>query len=456
MPPRGRAEGQPLILVADDDPISRQVISEALHDAGFSTMLASDGKETLQRVSESTVAAVVDLDMPPPDGQECLRHIRQNFPGVEVLICTGSTQVSDAVEAMKNGAFDYLSKPVNLEELVELVRRAAQTSQLKQENQQLRQALSLPDVAASFVGRSPAVREVLRLVEKVAPLESTVMITGESGAGKGLLARVIHQASPRRSGPFMTVSCTALPRDLVEAELFGHEKGAFTGAYEKRPGRVEMAHQGTLFLDEVGDLPIDLQPKLLSFLQERTFQRIGGNRSSSVDVRIIAATHQDLKALCREKKFREDLYFRLNVLPLTIPPLRQRREDLQPLCEFLLKRIFEQRKTTPKTLSTEALKLLEHYPWPGNVRELENVLERVTAFCEGDAVTPADMPHEVRHPSQQVASDTGLAGLKLSQIERMAIIQTLEMCQGNKSKAARRLGISEKSIYNKMRRLEIR
>ncbi len=458
MSPADHTSRQPLVLVADDDPIVQQVISEALQDAGFSIVTADNGRQTVEKVSEEMAAAVIDLNMPEPSGLECLRHIRASFPQIEVIICTASADISDAVQAMKAGAFDYATKPVNLEELVELVRRATESASLKKENRQLRKALSLPDLAASFIGRSQAVEQLLKMAVKVAPLESTVMIGGESGAGKGLLARVIHQASPRSSGPFITVSCTALPRDLVEAELFGHEKGAFTGAVDKRPGRVEMADGGTLFLDEIGDMPLDLQPKLLTFLQDRTSRRIGSNRSIPVNVRVIAATHQDLKAMCREKKFREDLYFRLNVLPLSIPPLRERREDIEPLCEFLLSRIFERRKLTPIKISPEAQRKLEQYSWPGNVRELENVLERATAFCEGKSVTPADLPTELCNPSAAAPASnasSSLAGMKLRDIERQAIIETLALCQGNKSKAARYLGISEKSIYNKMRRLDI-
>ncbi len=449
---------QPLILVADDDPIVLEVIAEALTDAGYQVSRAGNGKEALERVSPEVVVAVLDLNMPEPSGLECLRHLRQHFPQTETIICTASADVSDAVLAMKAGAFDYIRKPVNLEELVELVQRATRTAGLERENRSLRQALSPPDLGTSFIGRSRPAKELLRMMGKVAPLESTVMLKGESGSGKGLLARIIHKSSSRAEAPFMTVSCTALPRDLVEAELFGHEKGAFTGAHDKRPGRVEMADGGTLFLDEIGDLPLDLQPKLLTFLQDRIFQRLGGTQSIHVDGRVIAATHQDLKALCEQKKFREDLYFRLNVLPLDIPPLRQRPEDVEPLCDFLLDRIYQRRRTPRLELSAEALRLLEQYSWPGNVRELENVLERATAFCEGERVEAADLPLEVRDPSRGSPSSApaALAGRRLMDIERQAIVETLEFCRGNKAKAARYLGISEKSIYNKMRRLEIK
>ncbi len=442
------------VLVADDDETILDFIAETLSETEFEVVKARTGKEALAQVNEDFVVAIIDLNMPEPSGIACLKHLQKHFPDIQTIICTGSSEVSDAVTAMKHGAFEYLTKPVNPDELVELVNRAAETSLLIQENRQLRHALGTPNVRASLIGSSPATRTLLRNAEKIAPLESTVMLTGESGVGKGLLARIIHRMSRRQNGPFVTVSCTALPRDLVEAELFGHEKGAFTGAHEKRPGRVEMAAGGTLFLDEVGDMPIDLQPKLLTFLQDRAFQRIGGNRTISVDLRVIAATHQDLKTMCAEKRFREDLYFRLNVLPIAIPPLRERREDIADLTQFLLAAIADRRAVRPHVVDNAAMELLTRYSWPGNVRELENVLERATAFCEGDRVGVADLPpelHQADHaPPRATAS---LGGMKLEEIEKIALVQTLDLCQGNKSKAARYLGISEKSVYNKMKRL---
>ncbi len=442
------------VLVADDDETILDFIAETLSETEFEIVTARGGQEALARVDEDFVVAIVDLNMPEPAGIDCLKHLQKHFPDIQTIICTASSEVSDAVAAMKHGAFEYLTKPVNPDELLELVNRAAETSLLIQENRQLRHALGTPTIRASFIGSSPATRTLFKSAEKIAPLESTVLITGESGVGKGLLARMIHRMSRRQNGPFVTVSCTALPRDLVEAELFGHEKGAFTGAHDKRPGRVEMAAGGTLFLDEVGDMPIDLQPKLLTFLQERAFQRIGGNRTISVDLRVIAATHQDLKASCAERRFREDLYFRLNVLPIQIPALRDRREDIQDLAQFLLTAIADRRAVRAHSIDAAAMEVLTAYAWPGNVRELENVLERATAFCEGDRIGVEDLPSELRHSAHpKPAATASLAGMKLSDIERMALAQTLEFCQGNKSKAARYLGISEKSVYNKMKRL---
>ena len=443
-------------MIADDADIVRSTLQEVLGDAGYHLVIAEDGNQAIQRLSEEVDVALLDLDMPGPGGLDCLRHITAHWPAIETVVVTGSTEITHAVEAMKNGAFDYVTKPVNFDELLEVVSRAVGQVRIKSENRQLREAMSAPPMKVRFIGESQPAREVLSRVKKVAGLDSTVLISGESDVGKGLLARLIHSGSPRRNGPFVTVSCTALPRELVEAELFGHEKGSFTGAHERRPGRVEMAENGTPFLDEIGDMPINLQPKLLSFLQERTFLRIGGQHESSVNVGIVAATHQDLPALCREKRFREDLFFRLNVLPIDCPPLRERREDIPLLIDFLLKRIAESRGQLPVELKEEAIQALTSHDWPGNVRELENALERSTAFMESRMLGLQDLPPEVTSlESADGTTLSSLAGLSLAEIEKTALLQTLRLSKGNKARAARYLGISEKSIYDKMKRLGI-
>lgn len=445
------------VLVADDDEIVRDVLDQVLSEAGLDVTLARDGHEAVRQIPRGFEVVILDLRMPGRTGLECLQFLKQKSPEAEAIMVTASSSVSDAIAAMKSGAFDYLTKPVNPDEVLEVVKRALETIKLKGENRQLRRAIGLPSFQPSFIGESPPVKRLLSRVGKVADLNSTVLITGESGVGKGLVARLIHSEGNRRSQNFVTVSCTALPRELVEAELFGHEKGAFTGAHETRPGRIEMADRGTLFLDEVGDMPIDLQPKLLNFLQDRFFQRLGGNPSISVNVRVIAATHQDLKALCEEKRFREDLLFRLNVLPIHIAPLRERKQDIPSLVDFFLSRIASQRSQERFELDDEVHRVLAEYRWPGNVRELENVLERATAFAEDSRVHLIDLPPEVRQDQNRSSLPaSGLAGVALSEIERQAIIQTLELCEGNKSRAARSLGISEKSIYNKMKRLGLR
>ncbi|MGI8785649.1 MAG: sigma-54-dependent transcriptional regulator [Acidobacteriota bacterium] len=448
------------VLVADDDKSTRILLAHHLEKAGFQVLLASNGREAIEMLSDAITVALFDLNMPEVGGIECLQYARKKYADAESIIITASTEVAHAVQAMKSGAFDYLTKPVNVDELVALVRRTARTAQLKRENRQLRQAIGLPKSPTTFIGESPAIQKILSMVEKIAPLDSTVLITGESGVGKGVLARMIHYAGPRAQAPFVTVSCTAMPRDLVEAELFGHEKGAFTGAHERRPGRVEMAEGGTLFLDEVGDMPLDLQPKLLHFLQDRAFQRIGSNSTVDVDTRVIAATHQNLEALCRDRQFREDLYFRLNVLRINIPPLRERPDDITRLADHVLARIAQRRAVDALELAPEALEALVSYPWPGNVRELENVLERTTVFATDQTITLEELPPAVRGeqgpavpPAAGGPSGHKLGGMSLEDVERIAIGETLELCNGNKAEAARRLGISKKGIYNKMKHL---
>ncbi len=441
------------ILVADDDPALRRLIRRRLETAGYRVHTASDGDEALTRLSGRIQAALIDLRMPGKDGLECLRFIENKFPSIESIVITSSAEVEDAVLAMKSGAFDYLTKPLNIDVLLERVDRATSTYRLKEENQQLRAAMETLRVRNPFIGDSPAAQEVLEAVSKIAGLDSSVLITGESGVGKGLVARLLHGSGPRRHRPFITVSCTSLPRDLVEAELFGHEKGAFTGAIDRRPGRLEMADGGTLFLDEIGDMPLELQPKLLHFLQDHSFQRIRGARTITVDVRVVAATHHDLREMCKEQRFREDLFFRLNVLPIHIAPVRQRRDDIPLIVDHILNKLIRRRGTKGFRIVPDALKNLVEYDWPGNVREIENVLERITAFCNDNIIRQRDLPPEIL--SRDPGPPLDLGGIPLRQLEKSAVEQTLRLCRGNKSETARRLGISEKSVYNKIKRLGI-
>ncbi|MEE8349921.1 MAG: sigma-54 dependent transcriptional regulator [Acidobacteriota bacterium] len=444
------------VLVADDDPLARGMLEAELEKAGFRVILAADGKEAMEVLSDEVTVALFDLKMPFLSGVECIKRLQKSRQDIESIIITASSDVEDAVRAMKSGAFDYLTKPVNTDELIVLVQKAAHTAQLKVENLQLRQAIAVPDVVPTFVGKSPLFQEILSSVKRVAAVDSTVLITGESGVGKSLLARLVHSSGPRREEPFITVSCGALPRELLESELFGHEKGAFTGAHQMRPGRVEIADRGTLFLDEIGELPLDMQPKLLNFLQDHTFYRIGGTQTVSADVRILAATNQDLQSLCEQKQFREDLYFRLNVIPLHIPPLRERKEDIPSIAEYLLQKLSNRQGGDSYSLSEDALDILVKHDWPGNVRELENVLERVTVFLDGTTITPQSLPNETfQQPPVPTRESPSVPLLTLKQIEKQAIIDTLRRLQGNKAAAARQLGISEKSIYNKIKRLEI-
>lgn len=448
---------KPMILVADDDDGLRLILQFSFEKAGFQVLLAKDGREALSIMSDRVEVAVLDLMMPQMGGIECLEQIRRDFPDTQVILMTGSREggrTKRAVEAMKKGAFDYVNKPVEQEELIALVRQAAHTSKLGREVQQLRSSFGSPAVENPFLGTSPSAKKLSSQVEKVAQLDSTVLVTGESGVGKGLLARWIHASSPRHAAPFVTINCTALPRDLVEAELFGHEKGAFTGAQGQRLGKLEIADGGTIFLDEIGDMPLDLQPKLLSFLQDRVISRIGGRAEIPVDVRVVAATNQELKKMVAENRFREDLFFRLNVLPLHISPLRERKEDISLLAVHFLQKIAIRRGVEAFVLSDEAREIMAEYRWPGNVRELENIMERASAFCDAPVISASDLPEELRSPAA-VGDSSGLhlAGLKMSEIEQRAIEQTLESCGNNRTEAARMLGISERSIYNKIRQL---
>ncbi|MEN6626965.1 MAG: sigma-54 dependent transcriptional regulator [Candidatus Sumerlaeia bacterium] len=444
------------VLVADDDNHIRTLLNYTLEKAGCRTYPASNGREALDLMSDEIDVALLDVRMPQVDGLQCLSEITRLHPDVQVIMITAHTDIRDAVGAIKNGAFDYFAKPFNPEELIGTVRQAARYGRLRSENRRLRQAISSPPPPVAYIGASEASRRLLESARRLGRLEGNLLLTGESGVGKSMLARLIHNASGRAQGPFVTVNCTTLPRELVESELFGHERGSFTGASERRIGRVEMAEGGTLFLDEVGEMPLELQPKLLTFLQERMFQRVGGNRDIRVDVRVIAATNQDLTSKVRERRFREDLFFRLNVLTLAVPPLREHPSDIPALAEYQLERIARRNNHQPLRLSPEALDALMKHPWPGNMRELENVLEQASAFCDGEEIGAAELPLRPVTPSVNHGSSRPLAGLSLQELERMAIEQTLEACGGNKARAARQLGISEKSIYNKMERLGMR
>lgn len=453
----GRAAGEKRrVLIADDDPVTRLVLGQHLTEAGYETVTVEDGREALQRMDGEISVGLFDLEMPHVSGLDCLRHVRKHHRHVSVIMISGKGALRDAVAAMKEGAFDYITKPFDRDELVARVHQACRATQLARDNEALREAVAPAPPSFEFVARSPVAQQLMRQVAKAAQLDSTIMLTGESGTGKTTVARMIHQSGPRADKPFVAVNCASLPRDLVEAELFGHTKGAFTGASHDRPGRAEIADGGTLFLDEVGDLPLELQPKLLTFLQDRTFQRIGSNKVYTVDVRLIAATHQDLAAMCRERRFREDLYFRLNVISLHVPALRDRGEDIPELAQQILQRIGRRRGLPALSCDPAAVAALQQHAWRGNVRELENVLERASAFCESPAIRVADLAFAsaaaLPLTEEPAPPRSTLAGSTLDDLEKQAILDTLQATGGNKAESARRLGISEKSIYNKMRR----
>jgi len=457
------------VVAVDDDPMALRVLARSLEKSGYQTLAIDNGETALEVVSGETAVALLDLRMPGLDGMDCLRFIRQHYPDTQVIILTGSDEVQDAVEAMREGAFEYLTKPYEEDDLLVHVGKAVEAWSMRRENQGLRETLSINVPAAFAPAQSHDDDRLAENVSRIAKLDSTVLIGGESGTGKSTVARMIHQNGPRCDGPFVAVNCASLPRDLIESELFGHSKGAFTGAVKDRPGRAEVANGGTLFLDEIGDLPIELQPKLLTFLQDRTVQRIGSNEVKKVDVRLIVATHRDLAAMCETNRFRQDLYYRLNVLRMEMPPLRERADEIPMLVANILSRISERQKRQGLQASDEALLALADYPWPGNIRELENVLERAAAFCDEGRIDVNDLMFDApatssldgreeaeTHPQgRQNQLGSSLAGRTLEEIERLALEQTLLHCHGNKAKTARMLGISEKSVYNKMRRLGI-
>ncbi|MDB4664625.1 sigma-54 dependent transcriptional regulator [bacterium] len=446
------------ILIADDEPVTLRMFQRYLELAGMVTVTAKDGKEALAKMSRDIQVAILDLNMPGMTGLECMRKIRVDYPGTEILIISGVGQISDAVAAMKAGACEFVTKPCNQEDLIARVEQAIRTARLSRENQQLRMLVEQPPSSTDFAATTEQSKDLLKKITKLAELDSTILLTGESGTGKTTIARMIHNLGPRSGQAFVAVNCASLPRDLIEAELFGHVKGAFSDAEEDRPGRAEIADGGTLFLDEIGDLPLELQPKLLTFLHEKTFQRIGSNQEVQVDVRVISASHQDLAGLCEERRFRADLYYRLNVLKLHILALRERQGDIPTLVEAILERIARRRGIENITLSDEACSHLLKHNWPGNIRELENIIERASAFCEHNRIAPDDLDLSQKIPSNledTALGQTSLAGQTLKEIEKRALIDTLEAEGGNKAMAARQLGVSEKSIYNKLRRFDL-
>ena len=446
------------ILIADDDRVTCMMFQGHLKNAGYDVVIAEDGAEAVEKMTEDISLAILDLNMPNLSGVECLQQLRNKFPNSEFLIVSGVGQIRDAVQAMKDGAYEFITKPCEPEEFISHVKRALRTAELSRKNKQLRQIVEQPRSSGALVGETPLARTLMERINKLANLDSTVLLTGESGTGKTTIARMIHDQGPRSQAPFVAVNCASLPRELIEAELFGHVKGAFTGATLDRPGRAEIAAGGTLFLDEIGDLPLDLQPKLLTFLQEKTIQRIGSNKSIEVDVRLIAATHQDLLEMCGDRRFRSDLYYRLNVLQVEAPSLRNRRNDIPLLAQTIIDRIVRRRGGHKITLENDAIETLKLHDWPGNIRELENVLERASAFCESDRITAVDLelvPARMNDLISSDAAESWMSGLTLKEIEKRVLIETLQANDGNKAMAARQLGISEKSIYNKLRRFDL-
>ena len=440
------------VLVVDDDQAVREALGRTLEKLGFDVVVAADGQEGLERLREGGVHILLaDLKMPKLSGQELLKAAKAIAPDVEVIVITGHGTVEDAVEAMKGGAYDFITKPFKRVQLEKTIKKAAEKQALVLQNRALQRRLDALQEAGKIIGSSPAMLRTLDLVNQVAPSTATVLIQGESGTGKELIANAIHHGSARRDRPFIKVNCAALPETLLESEVFGYERGAFTGAVARKEGRFELADGGTLFMDEIGDLSPATQAKLLRVLQEGEFERLGGTRTLKVDVRLVAATNADLTALVREKRFREDLFYRLNVITIQIPPLRERREDIPLLAQHFLRRFAAKNAKAISGFTEEALDLLQTYAWPGNVRELENVVERAVVLSRSSMISPADFP-ETLVGSEQAARHLVISiGTPLEDVEDRLIEETLRYTKGDKTIAAKLLGIATRTIYRRLK-----
>ncbi|HEU4401634.1 MAG TPA: sigma-54 dependent transcriptional regulator [Candidatus Polarisedimenticolia bacterium] len=441
------------ILIVDDEEAARKSLGQILSEDGYEVTLASEGEEALRLVAqESPEVMLTDLKMPRMDGQELLARVRQGYPDVAVVIMTAHGTIRSAVKALREGAEDYLTKPIEVEELEHLLQSILKRKRLVAETQLLRERLDEKYRFENIIGRSTQILDVFRLVEQVAPSQASILITGESGTGKELIAQAIHQRSPRREAPFVKVSCAALPETLLESELFGHERGAFTGALARRAGRFEIAAGGTVFLDEIGDIPAGMQVKLLRFLQEKQFERVGGNHTLTVDVRVIAATHRDLPVLTREGKFREDLYYRLNVIEIPLPPLRSRTQDIPLLVDFFIRRYATANGKEVAGVQDETLAALMSYSWPGNVRELEHAIERAVVLTREPRLDLSLFPTLPRvEEAPRRSGSPSVPGASLEEIERDAILRTLEAVGGSTTRAAAILKISPRTIQYKVK-----
>jgi len=451
------------ILVVDDELNMRLVLKALLNKEGYDVATASDGVEALKVLKSGGVEVVVtDLKMPKLDGMGLLERVIRDYPSMPVIIITAHGTIATAVDALKKGAFDYITKPFEREELKNIIHKAIRTRKLNEE-----ELLVSPDDIdrQGIIGSSEPMLKIYDTIKKVAPTPTTVLISGETGTGKDLIAYAIHRNSPRRDNPFVKINCAAIAENLIESELFGYEKGAFTGAVSTKPGRFELADKGTLFLDEVGEIPRDMQVKLLRVIQDHEFERVGGLRTIKVDVRLIAATNRNLLQDVKDGRFREDLYYRLNVFPTLLPPLRERREDILPLTEYFIEKFNSKLERGVKHIDGRVKDLLVNYDWPGNIRELENLIERIVLMAGGDSITFEDIPPEWKSAAEAIAVAQQGGQKKpfkdfvkghMEEVEKQSIIQCLDEVGGNVTKAAQRLGLSRKGLQLKMIKYNLR
>ncbi len=450
------------ILIVEDESRMREVIGMMLSDLDIHLFEAADGQQALDIFERESIQLVItDLKLPKRTGMEVLQYIKDKRPEIPIIIITAFGSIDNAVEAIRLGAFDYVTKPFKEERLRACVQKALQISRLTSEVKYLRQEIEGRYTFNNIIGNSPQICEILRLAGEVSHTDTTVLITGESGTGKELLSRATHINSPRSNGPFLPVNCAAIPSALLEAELFGYERGAFTGAHQRKKGKFELAGGGTIFLDEIGDMELDVQAKLLRVLELRQFERLGGDKTIKADVRIIAATNKDLRKLVKERKFREDLYYRINIFPIRIPPLRERKDDIPLLVAYFLKEFSAAFGRKPPVLTEKSIKKIINNPWKGNIRELRNVLERAMILSGGDQITCRhvilteieDRPPEPLNIDQSLAKAIGGGGINLEELEHRCIRKAMEITNQNVSKAARKLGLTRATLRYRLEKM---
>jgi two-component system, NtrC family, response regulator HydG len=445
------------ILVAEDDSGTREAWSELISSWGYQVEAAEDGARALEIIETgSPEILLLDLKLPRKDGFEVLSSLREKGSQLPTIVVSGEGEIPDAVQVMKLGAYDYLRKPVDLPHLKVLLHNLCKHLSISEENRRLRIRLAHAGELGPLIGESAAMRRVMAAVEQVARTDAAVVITGESGSGKEIVARTIHELSSRREGPYVAVNCAALPETLMESELFGHERGAFTGADRRREGCFELAKGGTLLLDEITEMKLELQAKLLRVLEEQKLRRLGGTSEVSLDVRVIAASNRELEAAIRDQKLREDLYYRLNVFAIEVPPLRRRTEDILQLVEYFLHEFGQSGERTIDGADHDCLEALNAFSWPGNVRQLRNVIHRATVVAKGPLITVADLPAELSRTPARAPSFELRPGVSLEEVEHELIIRTLESVRGNKVRAAEILGISLKTLYNRLEKYRAR